>query len=99
MPALSHVPPKNEPPARGRKHASADNQTKVYPSYAHISCGHTVQAEGTDIRSKFQQDCQQTKCLARADPVHYHKLYSILNTQIHKFGTASPIEMTAECDG
>ena len=37
---------------------------------------HNVQPAGTDVRSKPQQDCQQAKCYARADPVMHHRLYS-----------------------
>ena len=35
---------------------------------------HNVQPAGTDVRSNPQQDCQQAKCYARADPVLHHRL-------------------------
>ena len=37
---------------------------------------HDVQPAGTDVRSKPQEDCQQEKCYARADPVLHQRLYS-----------------------
>ena len=63
-----------------QKHACIDHKTKAYPYCSHgwLWLVHNVQPAATNARSKPQQDCQQTKCYARADPASHHKLYSIL---------------------
>ena len=36
----------------------------------------TSKQAGTDVRSNPQQDCQQAKCYARADPILHQRQYS-----------------------
>ena len=72
-PESDHGSTEDEPPARGRKPVCIDHRTKAYPCYYIHRWSwlvHNVQPARKNARSKPPQDCQKTKCYARADDLN-----------------------------